>query len=191
MEIVAVVGSGLVALAVALLGYLQWKRTEDRQAATEAANLRLAEIERTRALRVVYQQERLQALRELTQMLKAMELASRWHVGGHDMRSEEPRLNAFLITHRAVLTDEEKELALQFFEGLTWIDREVERDRLNWERERQSGLESGGIDIGSYESSWGTTREQSGLADAWSFERRWRSASAALDARLRDALQGM
>jgi hypothetical protein len=195
MEVVAAVCSLVATLIVASFSYAQWRRTERRQTEHEAANLRITESEQLRALRARYQEERIQALRELIQMLKTMELESRWKGGGHDMRSEEPKLNSFLITHSAVLTDDESELARQFLEGLTWIDHAAERYRLKWERERRATLEASGIDIGPVESSWGTTRSDvlpsgDNLHDMFNAHRKWQSASKALDERLRDALQG-
>ncbi|MEV6316234.1 hypothetical protein [Streptomyces sp. NPDC051776] len=195
MEVVAAVCSAVAALMVALLSYAQWRRTEKRQAEFEAANLRIAESERLRAMGATYREERIQALRELNEMLKTMELESRWKGGGHDMRSEEPKLNSFLIRHRAVLADDEHELARQFLEGLTWIDGAAERYRSKWEQERQATLEASGIDIGPVESSWETTRSDvlpsdDNVQDMFYAHQKWRSASNALDERLRDALQG-
>ncbi|MFD8525117.1 hypothetical protein ACFV2D_34660 [Streptomyces capillispiralis] len=195
MEVVAAVCSLAATLIVASFTYAQWRRTEKRQTEHEAANLSITEGEQRRASRAAYREARIQALRELTQTLKTMELESRWKEGGHDMRSEEPKLNSFLITHSAVLTHEESELARQFFEGLTWIDLAAERYRLKWERERRATLEASGIDIGPVESSWGTTRSDvlpsdDNIHDMFNAHQKWQSASQALDERLRDALQG-
>ncbi|MET7620335.1 hypothetical protein [Streptomyces sp. NPDC005408] len=195
MELVAVMCSGFVALCVAVLGYAQWRRTERRQAGHESASLRLAEYERLRVSGAAYRDERISALRGLTQLLKEMELESRWNGGGLDTRAREPELNAFLITHRAVLDDEELALARRYFEGLIWMDRAAEQSRLRWERERRDTLEASGVDIGPYESSWTTTAlpsepEGLGVADALREQQKWASASRALDERLRHALQG-
>ncbi|MFI1398642.1 hypothetical protein [Streptomyces sp. NPDC020681] len=94
-----------------------------------------------------------------------------------------PELNGFLITHRAVLDDEELELARGYFEGLIWMDRAAERSRLLWERERRETLQASGIDIGPYESSWTTTAlprepEGMGVADALREQRKWASPRA-------------
>lgn len=174
-------------LLVALLGYLQWRRTERHKVRIDTANFQSVDQERARTAANLYRQQRIRALQELVSTLKSLELESRWNSGGHDLRGEIPHLNSFLIRHGAVLDGEDCRLARDFLDGLTWIDHYIEGETANWEKTRGEILERTGHDIGSYNenSEWcltGPGPPQEVIAEI--------QASVALESRLRDALQG-
>ncbi|MEU6621949.1 hypothetical protein ABZ926_14410 [Streptomyces litmocidini] len=176
---------------VAIVGYLQWRRSERRQAGSEAARQELEQAERCRAVRGPYDQLRLEALQGLLDKLRELEIQSRWNAGGRDLRAEVPKINTFLIKHGEVLEDEEHRLAQQFLEGLTWIDHHEAEGRRTWEEQREQELAEHGSDIGPYESSWERTEKLVWIPAANQAVRKWTSARAALEERLRKALQGM
>ncbi|WP_416483465.1 hypothetical protein [Streptomyces sp. CL12] len=176
---------------VAIVGYLQWRRSERRQAENERVRQELEQAERRRIARGPYDQQRLEALQELLDKLRELEVQSRWNAGGQDVRAEVPKINTFLIKHGEVLEDEDYRLAQQFLEGLTWIDRHAAEDRRRWEEQREQELAAHGTDIGQYESSWERTERLTWIGDADRAVRKWTSARAALEERLRKALQGM
>ncbi|MFI2641902.1 hypothetical protein [Streptomyces sp. NPDC018610] len=176
---------------VAVMGYLQWRRSERRQAENEAARRELEQAERRRIARGTYDRQRLEALRELLDKLRELEVQSRWNPGGRDLRAEVPKINGFLIRHGEVLEDEDRRLAQQFLKGLTWIDHHEADERREWEERREQQLAEHGLDIGSYESSWARTESLDWIADSQDAVRRWTSARAALEERLRKALQGL
>ncbi|MEU2554485.1 hypothetical protein ABZ589_22805 [Streptomyces sp. NPDC013313] len=178
-------------LLVAIMGYLQWRRSERRQAESEMARHELEQAERRRVARGPYDQQRLEALRKLLDKLRELEIQSRWNAGGRDLRAEVPKINTFLIKHGEVLEDEDRRLTQQFLEGLTWIDHHAAEDRRRWEERREQELAAHGTDIGQYESSWVRTERLTWVGDADQAVRKWTSARAALEERLRKALQGM
>ncbi|WP_369244173.1 hypothetical protein [Streptomyces sp. R41] len=175
---------------VAALGFLQWARTEKRQARNEHAARQALETEQRRTLAAPFRQERAAALRALIDMLKQYELKSRWNAGNQDLRAEIPKLNSFLIQNRALLREYECELARQFLEGLTWIDRYQEQRREDWSEYRQSEIRSGRPDPGEHESAWEDTRTLDIPLEMWEVVRKWKSAGEALESCLRDVLQG-
>ena len=176
---------------VAVMGYVQWRGGERRRVQNELARQDLEQTELRRAARGPYDQQRLEALKNLLDKLNALEIQSRWNKGGRDLRAEVPKINTFLIQNGAVLTDEERRLARQFLEGLTWIDHhEADRGR-KWQEERERNLAEHGVDIGSYEDSWNQTGPLIGMDEAGQAMQQWSSARMALEARLRDALRGM
>ncbi len=179
---------------VAIVGYLQWRGSERRQAENETARQELEQAERRRIARGPYAQQRLEALQELVDKLRELEIQSRWNAGGQDLRAEVPKINTFLIKHGEVLEDEERRLAQQFLEGLTWIDQREAEERRRWEEQREQELSVYGIDIGSYESSWertGRLPPPDRVHEALQVVQKWTSARDALEERLRKALQGM
>ncbi|MEU9397567.1 hypothetical protein AB0D86_47305 [Streptomyces sp. NPDC048324] len=176
---------------VAIVGYLQWRRSEQRQAENETARQELEQAERRRIARGPYDQQRLQALRQLVDQLRELEIESRWNAGGQDLRAEVPKINTFLIQHGEVLEDEERRLAQQFLEGLTWIDHHEAEERHRWEERREQWLSTHGCDIGSYESSWETTGPLPSFGEVHQAVQKWTSARDALEERLRRALRGM
>lgn len=191
MELVTAALSVNATVLVAIMSCLQWRRSERRQAENEAVRQELERSERRRAARGPYDQKRLEALQELLQALRELEIQSRWHPGGQDLRAEIPKINTFLIRHSEVLDDEEHRLAQQFLEGLTWIDHHTAEDRRTWEEERERDFAEHGIDIGPYENSWVTTRSSPDLTEINAAAQKWKSARDALEERLRKALQGM
>ncbi|MFA3842899.1 hypothetical protein [Streptomyces aureus] len=176
---------------VALVGYLQWRRSERRKAENETARQDLEQAERRRIARELYDQQRLEALQELLDKLRELEIQSRWNAGGQDLRAEVPKLNTFLIQHGEVLEDEECRLAQQFLEGLTWIDHREADERRRWDEQREQELSAHGSDIGSYESSWERTVHLPPFDEVHHAVQKWTSARDALEERLRKALQGM
>lgn len=176
---------------VAIVGYLQWRRSEQRQAENETARQELEQAERRRIARGPYDQQRLKALQELLDRLRELEIQSRWNGGGKDLRAEVPKINTFLIQRGEVLEDEECRLAQQFLEGLTWIDRREAEERRRWDEQREQELSAHGIDIGSYESSWKQTGPLPPFDEVHQAVQKWTSARDALEDRLRKALQGM
>ncbi|MBY8846915.1 hypothetical protein [Streptomyces sp. SP2-10] len=179
---------------VAIVGYLQWRRSERRQAENETARQVLEHAERRRIARGPYDQQRLEALQELLDKLRELEIQSRWNAGGQDLRAEVPKINTFLIKHGEVLENEERRLAQQFLEGLTWIDHREAEERRRWEEQREQELSEHGADIGSYESSWertGPLPPPDRIHEAHQAVQKWTSARDALEERLRKALQGM
>ncbi|MEV5308945.1 hypothetical protein, partial [Streptomyces diastaticus] len=89
------------------------------------------------------------------------------------------------------LEDEERRLAQQFLEGLTWIDHHEAEERRRWDEQREQQLSAHGSDIGSYESSWVHTGPLPPFGEVDQAVQKWTSARAALEERLRKALQGM
>lgn len=176
---------------VAIMGYLQWRRSEQRQAENETARQELEQAERRRIARGLHDQRRLEALQELLDKLRELEIQSRWNAGGQDLRAEVPKINTFLIQHGEVLEDEERRLAQQFLEGLTWIDHHEAEERRRWDEQREQQLSAHGSDIGSYESSWVHTGPLPPFGEVDQAVQKWTSARAALEERLRKALQGM
>ncbi|MCQ6553627.1 hypothetical protein NPS70_10515 [Streptomyces sp. C10-9-1] len=176
---------------VAIVGYLQWRRSEQRQADIETARQEMEQAERRRVARGPYDQQRLEALQKLLEKLRELEIQSRWNGGGQDLRAEVPKINTFLIRHGEVLDDEERRLTRQFVEGLTWIDRREAEERLRWDERREQQLSAYGIDIGPYGSSWGQTGPLPPFDEAHQAVQKWTSARDALEERLRQVLQGM
>ncbi|MGW1818890.1 hypothetical protein ACWCQM_35680 [Streptomyces sp. NPDC002125] len=191
MDLVTVVLPVGATLVVAIMGYLQWRRSERRQAVNETALRELAQADRRSAARGRYYQQRLQALQELLEQLRELEIQSRWNAGGRDLRAEVPKINAFLIKRGEVLEDEERQLARQFLAGLTWIDQHQAEDRLRWDERRERERAAHGVDIGPYESSWESTEGLDWVPEANEAAQKWMSARDALEERLRQALQGL
>ncbi|MEV6840942.1 hypothetical protein AB0N17_41805 [Streptomyces sp. NPDC051133] len=77
---------------VAIVGYLQWRRSERRQAESETVRHELEQAERRRIARGPYDQKRLEALQELLDKLRDLEIQSRWNAGGRDLRAEVPKI---------------------------------------------------------------------------------------------------
>jgi hypothetical protein len=161
---------------VAIVGYLQWRRSERRQAENEAVRHELEQAERRRIAREPYDQRRREALQELVDRLHELEIQSRWNAGGRDLRAEVPKINTFLIKHGAVLEDEERELTRQFLEGLTWIDHYEAENRRKWKQEREQKLAEDDVDIGSYESTWLNTGPLTVPTASREAARKWTSA---------------
>jgi hypothetical protein len=175
---------------VAIVGYVQWRRGERRQAENELARLELEHSERRRTARAPYSQRRLEALQELISSLRELEIQSRRNTGSQDLRAEVPRINTFLIQHGEVLEDEERLLAQQFLEGLMEIDRVLVEGRRREEDERQE-LAGRGIDMESLETSWTQTGKLPLVPEIMHGAQKWESAQLALEERLRQALQGI
>ncbi|QHF94995.1 hypothetical protein DEH18_15295 [Streptomyces sp. NHF165] len=175
---------------VAILGYLQWRRSERRQAENETVRRELEQTDRRRTAREPYDQRRREALQELLDALRELEIRSRWNAGGQDLRAEVPKVNTFLIRHSEVLDDEERRLTREFLDGLTWIDHHEADNRRRWEERRERQRAAHGTDIGPYESSWASTEPLPWLDGAQAAARKWNSARDALEERLRNALQG-
>lgn len=177
---------------VAALAFVQWSRTERRQARNELATRQALDAEQRRTMAVPFNQERAAVLRALIDTLNTYELNSRWHAGNQDMRAEIPRLNGFLIENRALLGEYERDVARQFLEALVWIDDYQEQRRGSWEEHRRSEARAGRPDPGDYESSWADTRSDFDLSptEMWEAVRKWETAREILESRLRDVLQG-
>ncbi|MFI6288365.1 hypothetical protein ACIBCM_27075 [Streptomyces sp. NPDC051018] len=191
MDVLSIALPVAATLLVAALAFFQWARTEKRQASNERATRQALEMEQRGTLEAPFREQRTAALQALIDKLKQYELNSRWNTGGQDLRAEIPVLNTFLIQKRALLREDELELARQFLEGLTWIDHHEEQRRESWRAYRQSRIDSGHADPGDYESTWADTGVSDiPIEEMWEAARKWQSAGEELEARLRSVLQG-
>ncbi|MFC9061906.1 hypothetical protein ACFTXB_28305 [Streptomyces sp. NPDC057074] len=88
MELLTVVLPVSATVFVAIVGYLQWRRSERRQGENETVRQELEQAERRRIAREPFDQQRQEALQELLDKLRELEIQSRWNAGGQDLRAE-------------------------------------------------------------------------------------------------------